>query len=105
MKSLYQIMVPCNFNDGKPVKTRHHREWDRQIQQVLETKGMTIGTPAKGKWVDKADGVQYIDRVIPVSIIASENEMKKIASITINHYKQIAVMYFKISNETHIVYK
>ena len=102
MLAMYQILVPCNFNDGKPVRTRHHREWDRQVSLVLENKGMTIHSPSKGRWYH--DGEVYKDRVIPVSLIATEDEMKKIAEITLKHYQQIAVLYFKISSETHIVY-
>ena len=101
---LYQIMVPCNYNDGTPVKTRHHREWDRQVQAALSVKGMTILPPGKGKWTNPKDGITYHDRVIPVSLVATEDEMKKIAQITIKHYQQLAVMYFKLSNETHIEY-
>lgn len=102
-KALWQIMVPCNFNDGKPVRTRHHKEWDRQIQNILSQKGMTIHTPGKGKWTNPKDGTTYVDRVIPVTLIASKDEMEKIAGITLKHYKQLAVLYFKISSETYIV--
>lgn len=96
MKSLWQIMVPCNYNDGKPVRTRHHREWDKRVRKI--TGGLTILTPSKGQWVDPSDGHLYVDRVIPVNIIATAADMDKIADITIKHYKQLAVMYFKLSD-------
>lgn len=76
--SLYQIMVPCNFNDGKPVRTRHHREWDRQVRKI--TGGLTILPPGKGQWVDKNDGKLYEDRVIPVNVIATAEQMEAIAN-------------------------
>lgn len=101
-KSVWQILVPCNYNDGKPVRTRHHKEWDRRVRKI--TFGMTILKPAKGQWVDKRDGVFYQDRVIPVMLIATLEEMKIIARITAKHYKQIAVMYFMMSSESYIDY-
>lgn len=100
--SLFQILVPCNFNDGKPIRTRHHREWDKQVQKI--TGGMTILPPGRGKWIDQETDTNYIDRVIPVNIIASDEDMKRIAKITIKHYKQLAVLYYRLSNEPHIVY-
>ena len=101
--AMFQIMVPCCYNDGKPVRTRHHREWDRQVSLVLSIQGMTIHSPSKGRWTH--EGVVYRERMIPVSIIATMDEMERIAQITLKHYDQIAVLYFKISNETHIVYR
>ncbi|TPL66992.1 hypothetical protein FJ949_09480 [Mesorhizobium sp. B2-4-1] len=100
MKCLWQILVPCNYNDGKPVRTRHHREWDRRVRSI--TGGLTILPPGKGQWVDPATAVLYQDRVIPVQIIATAEEMERIADITNQHYRQLAVMYFKMS-ETAII--
>ena len=102
-KALYQIMVPCNYNDGRPVKTRHHRVWDSYVRNI--TCGLTIMPPSKGQWVDKTDDKLYMDRVIPVNIIATEEEMNKIADITMKHYDQLAVMYFKLSDHAVIKYK
>lgn len=101
MKSLWQILVPCNYNDGRPVRTRHHREWDRRVGNILEVEGVTILPPAKGKWVDE-DGTVYKDRVIPVNLIATEKEMEKVADMTALHYDQIAVMYFLLSDKPFI---
>lgn len=47
-------MVPCNFNDGTPVRTRHHREWDRQVRKI--SGGLTILPPSKGQWQNESDG-------------------------------------------------
>ncbi|TIW53841.1 MAG: hypothetical protein E5V54_24065 [Mesorhizobium sp.] len=100
MKCLWQILVPCNYNNGKPVRTRHHREWDKRIRAI--TGGLTILSPGKGQWVDPATDTLYQDRVIPVQIIATAEEMERIADITNQHYRQLAVMYFKMS-ETAII--
>jgi hypothetical protein len=100
MNAIWQILVPCNYNDGKPVRTRHHREWDRQVRTI--TGGLTIFPPSKGQWVDQSDGKLYQDRVIPVNVICDEEQIERIADITIKHYKQLAVMYFKLSDSSHI---
>lgn len=102
-QTLWQIMVPCNYNCGKPVRTKHHKEWDKEVRKL--TGGLTILPPSKGQWVDPSDGELYVDRVIPVNIIATEDQMNKIASFTIGHYRQEAVMFFKLSDEAHIVRK
>lgn len=103
MKCLWQIIVPCNFNNGKPVRTRHHREWDRQVRRI--TGGLTILSVSKGQWVDQRDGTLYIDRVIPVNLIATEEEIEAIANITMKHYDQLAVMFFKLSDRAMIRYR
>jgi hypothetical protein len=100
---LWQILVPCNWNNQKPIRTRHHKEWDKQIRKI--TGGLTIFPPVKGQWIDKNDGNLYIDRVIPVNIIATEKQMDKISNITLKHYNQLAVMYFKLSDHAIIKYK
>lgn len=103
MKCLWQIMVPCNYNDGRPVKTRHHREWDRQVRKI--TNGLTILPPSKGQWIDESDGKLYVDRMIPVNLIATEEDMEAVAKITMRHYDQLAVMFFKLSEHAIIRYR
>ena len=91
---LFEILVPCNWNDGRPVRTRHHREWDKRVRKIAE--GLTILKPAKGQWVHQ-DRV-YEDRVIPVRLFCTHEQIKAIADITINHYEQEAVMYYRLSD-------
>lgn len=98
-KRLYEILVPCNWNGGKPVRTRHHREWDKRVKRI--SGGLTILRPCKGSWVH--EGAVYDDRVIPVRIMCTDSEMKDIARITIEHYEQEAVMYYIISDWCLIV--
>lgn len=100
---LWQIMVPCSWNDGRPVRTRHHKAWDEKVRKI--TKGLTILPPGKGQWIDPSDGKLYAERVIPVNIIATEKQMDRISDITMKHYDQIAVMYFKLSEMAIIKYK
>ena len=99
-KRLWQVLVPCNYNDGRPVRTRHHKEWDRRVRKI--TGGLTILTPGKGQWVDPEDDQLYLDRIIPVQTIATDKEIEKIAKITCQHYKQLACFYFLVSDYVRI---
>ena len=40
--------------------------------------------------------------MIPVNIMATDEEMKRIVDMTIQYYEQIAVMYYLISDQAFI---
>lgn len=90
---LWEIYVPCNYNDGTPVRTRHHRVWDEKVRAI--TGGLTIHRPAIGQWENA--GEVYRDRVIPVRLMATAGQMQEIGDLTIQHYEQLAVMYYRVS--------
>lgn len=97
---LYEILVPTIYGDTmKPIRTKHHKKWDERVKKLSGR--LTILTPGKGVWVH--EGVDYIERVIPVRIMCEEDVMKKIVDITLQHYRQKAVMYYVLSTECFIV--
>lgn len=98
--ALWEILVPCNWNDRVPIRTRHHKAWDKRVREIIG--GMTILQPGKGQWIDPSSQELYEDRVIPVRLMATEAQMEEIAAITAQHYAQRAVMYFKVSEYTRI---
>jgi hypothetical protein len=79
----------------KPVRTRYHKVWDEKVRKI--SKGLTILNPAKGQWISP-DGVLFIERMIPVRIVCTDEEIVKIADMTANYYKQLAIMYYEVSN-------
>lgn len=95
---LWEILVPCQWNTGKPVRTRHHKEWDKRVRKL--SGGITILSPARGQWVNK--GVLYEERVIPVRVACDRETILKIIGITAQHYRQLAVMAYKISSDVII---
>lgn len=100
MKILFEILVPTIYGDTlKPIRTRHHKKWDERVQAI--TGGMTILASARGKWVFQ--GVEYPEKVIPVRIMCSEAQMQKVVKITLEHYRQKAVMYYVLSREVYVV--
>lgn len=102
ISELWEIMVPCVSNEGKPFRTRHHREWDKQIRRL--SGGLTIFPPAKGQWIS-SEGTLFAERMIPVRIACDRLIMMKVAKTTIRHYNQLAVMFYKVSEECIIVEK
>jgi len=101
MKRLFEIIVPTKYGDNlKPIRTKHHKEWDKRVMKI--SGGMTILSAGKGKWTYKGD--EYPEKVIPVRVMCSDADMEKIVKITLEHYRQKAVMYYVLSNEVNIIY-
>ena len=97
---LFEILVPTIYGDTlKPIRTKHHKNWDNRVKKL--TNGLTILTPGKGVWVH--EGQEFREKVIPVRIMTTDKVMSKIVRITLEHYRQKAVMYYVISNECFIV--
>jgi hypothetical protein len=100
---LWEIMVPTVRDNGRPYRTRHHRAWDQQINRI--TGGMTILRPAIGKWVSP-EGKLFHDRMIPVRIACTSDQMDEIMRRTLVHYpSEEAIFAYKISDEVRIVHR
>lgn len=99
-RNLYEILVPCQWNDGRPVRTRHHREWDSRVRKIAG--GLTILRPGKGQWVHEDE--LYEDRVIPVRVFCTQKQMERIIQITIEHYEQEAVMSYTVATDCLITH-
>lgn len=69
--------------------------WDLRVNKI--TGGLTILKPTQGKWIH--EGLTYEDRCIPVRIACTSNQLKLILKFTLKHYKQLAIMAYKISEE------
>lgn len=98
---LYEILVPTVRNGpsgggGTPIRTQFHRLWDAKVRAI--TGGLTIMTPAKGQWI-APDGKLFSERMIPVRIMATPQQITQIADMTAAYYEQQAVMYYRISDE------
>jgi hypothetical protein len=79
---------------NKPVSTSHHKEWDRYVSSL--TGGLTVLKPARGQWVHNNE--LHEERVIPVRVACTTDEIDKIIDFTLNHYSQITVMAYKLSD-------
>lgn len=97
---LWEILVPTVHNNGKPFRTRYHRVWDARVRKI--SGGLTILTTAKGQWINP-DGKLFIERMIPVRILATPEQMDEIIQMTISYYEQEAVLAYRISQEVKLV--
>lgn len=98
-KALWEIFVPTQDNNGKPFRTRYHRVWDKKVREI--SGGLTILKPATGQWISDSDEL-FKERMIPVRIMCTEEEIVKIAEETKKYYDQLAVMYYKITDKVVI---
>lgn len=96
---LYEILVPTQTNLGKPIRTRYHRVWDEKVRKI--TGGLTIVPPVKGEWISDC-GELFRERMIPVRIACTPEQIEQIADMTAKYYDQMAVMYYLISKEVTI---
>lgn len=96
---MWEILVPCQTNQGKPIRTRQHKEWDRRVRRM--TGGLTVMPPSKGQWVSPS-GELFVERMVAVRIIATYTQMEHIADMTAEFYKQEAVLFYELSSEVTI---
>lgn len=97
--NLYEILVPTVNHNNKPYRTRFHRVWDNKIRSIA--KGLTILQPVKGQWISENDDLVK-ERMIPVRIACTPEQINLIADITANYYQQKAIMFYQISNNVTI---
>jgi len=73
--------------------------WDSKVRET--TSDLTIMTPVKGQWVSSG-GELFSERMIPVRIAATREQIENIIDFTLAYYDQLAVMCYKISDEVII---
>jgi hypothetical protein len=98
---LWEILVPTirnkdkDGNPGKPFRKRFHKVWDDKVKAI--SNGLTILTPVKGRWVSPR-GELFDERMIPVRIIATQEQIEKIIDMTMKYYDQEAILAYRISD-------
>lgn len=99
---MWEILVPTIRRvDEKPYRTRYHRVWDEKVRSI--TGGLTILTPAKGQWISPC-GQLHSERMIPVRIMATKEQIEEVIDHTLVYYDQLAVLCYKISDEVIMRY-
>lgn len=99
-KKLWEILVPTLAPDGTPFLREHHQEWDAKVLAI--TGGLTIRSTVNGLWIDIENNHAVRERMIPVRIMCTEEEIVKISDFTAKHYEQKAIMLYKISDCVYI---
>lgn len=101
-KYMWEILVPASNNKDLKFSFEHHKEWDEYVKNIAG--GVTINKTAKGEWISP-DGTLFKDRVIPVRIMCTEDEIERIIDFTIVHYDQEAVLAYEVSNHVKLKYR
>jgi len=61
--------------------------------------GLSILKPiTKGVWINP-EGTEFEERMIPVRILCTREDIDRIIDFTLKYYEQEAVLAYKISNE------
>lgn len=97
----WEIMVPYKIGK-KTVQLPHHQEWDEKVRAI--SGGLTIYRVAHGQWMN-AEGRVYKEPMIPVRIACTEEQIKEIMQITLEHYRQQAVYVSLVSEKTLILHR
>ncbi len=96
---LWEILVPTQRNNGKPIRTRYHRVWDENVRKI--SGGLTVLPVTKGQWVS-SDGNLFCERMIPVRIACTEEQINTIIDMTMSYYEQLAIMAYRVSDKVII---
>jgi hypothetical protein len=99
---LWEVLVPASNNNDLKFTYEHHKEWDAYVKKL--TGGVTIMKVAKGQWVSPT-GKLYVDKMIPCRIVCTEEQISDIVDFTIDHYKQEAVLAYRISTNVILRHK
>jgi len=101
--AMWCIFVPTVRNNGRPYRKRYHKVWDVKVRAI--TNGLTIMAPSKGQWVSP-NGELFEERMIPVHIAATEEQMKVISNLTLDYYSdQEAILYYLVSPKVVIKFR
>lgn len=101
-KNLYEILVPTvkNAEEERYWTTKEHKIWDSKVRAIAG--GLSILKPILGQWVNPSDSETVTERMIPVRICCTEQQIDKIADLTAKYYVQKAVMFYRISDDVKI---
>jgi hypothetical protein len=98
--NIYEILVPTRIkNRGVPIE--HHYAWDDFVKNIAG--GLTVYRAAKGTWMSPT-GKAIKERMIPVRIACTEEQIYKISDFTAKHYAQTSIMFYLISQQAFIKY-
>jgi hypothetical protein len=101
-KYLWEILVPTFDNEGNHFGLSYHQKWDEKVRAV--SGGLTVLKTSKGQWVSR-EGDLYYDRMIPVRIHCTKSEIKGIIEMSMEYYRQLAIICYRISDLVLLVHK
>lgn len=98
---LWEILVPTTSNSGKPFSVHHHRLWDQMVERLAG--GLTLIQPVRGTWVDPTTNETFVERMIPVRIMCTREQIIEICKETARFYDQRAVLASLVADQSVLV--
>lgn len=98
---VWRIMVPEKDNCGRRFSARENLAWEDAVINI--SGGWTIQPLATGAWTDGEEDTVQIERMKPVDIICTDEQIKQIVNLTGHRFRQKVVLAYKISE--HIIYE
>lgn len=103
-KELWEILIPTVYGDnGETIPEHEHKIWDQKAKSISLENGLTILRPAKGHW-SSPEGEIFVEDMIPIRLIVSETEIRNIVDFTIRHFRQKAVLAYRLSDKYILKY-
>lgn len=99
---LWEILIPTCSNMGVEYTIEHHKKWDKEAKKI--SKGITIFSLVKGQWKNPR-GKIFSEKMIPVRLRATTEEIKKIGQYTLKHYKQEVTWVYEVSSNIIEIHK
>ena len=96
-RELWEILVPTIDRDKTEYVKGYHKKWDAKVRAI--TGGLTIRPVEKGQWVSPTTRNLHAERMIPVKIAATEEQILAICKMTAEYYNQEQVMAYRISDK------
>lgn len=93
----WEIYVPVMDNEGTKWNLDHHFAWDAWV--VALAGGLTLTQTVDGRW---GPATSVKEEMIPVRVVCTREQMRKVVEYTKKHYQQTAVMAYVVSNEVMI---
>lgn len=93
---IWDILIPVADNDGNDFDIVFHTIWDQKVRDICG--GLTIYKPVKGQWLNTT-GKLFLEEMIPVRILASQDAINRIVDMTLVYYNQESILAYKISDE------
>jgi hypothetical protein len=92
---LHEILIPVKSNSGKTFSRKDNRQFADYVVSLAG--GLSQGAPLSGQWAD--NGKIYRESMRPLRIACSARTMAKIARKAREHFRQLSIMYYTVSNE------
>lgn len=94
--TMWEVLIPVADNDGVTFTKEHHEAWYNIV--IGMTGGITILADAEGYW--KHEDKLYHETMRPVRIVAdSEYTVRALVGIAKGFYRQLSILYYKVSDE------